>query len=159
MIKVRAGVFETNSSSTHSLCITHSNLYNDMHKEIDFRMQDFGWEECKYNDCQSKANYMYTALCNNEEDDLILILADVLRTQGIKATFEDPKDPKYSGDKAYIDHSYELNDVFRDIILDENKLLRYLFSTESFILTGNDNDDSDVEISVPYEHDEIYKGN
>ncbi len=159
MIKVRKGVFETNSSSTHSLCITKNSLYDDMRKEINFRMQDFGWEENKYDRAEDKANYLYTALSNNGEDELICIIADTMRAHGIKATFEDPDDKYYGGDKAYIDHAGELFGVFKDIVLDEDKLLKFLFSTESFILTGNDNDDSNVEINVSYPHDEIYKGN
>ncbi len=159
MIKVRKSVFETNSSSTHSLCITKNALYDDMRKELNFEMQDFGWENEEYHDAQHKANYIYTALSNNGEDDLILIIADTMRKNGIKATFEDPDDKRYGGDKAYIDHAGELFGVFRDIVLDEEKLLRFLFSTESFIKTGNDNDDLDVSINVSYPHDEIYKGN
>ena len=37
--------------------------------------------------------------------------------------------------------------------------MRYLFSSESFIITGNDNDDHSVDINVKYDHEEYYKGN
>lgn len=39
------------------------------------------------------------------------------------------------------------------------RLLRYLFSDESFVLTGNDNSEYDVDICALYPHEEYYKGN
>lgn len=160
MKSIRKNVFETNSSSTHSICITENVMYDDMKTHIDFKMQSFGWEEERYSDAQSKANYLYTALCNNEEYELILSIADILKKNGITCTFENPEDKKYGGDLEYIDHYSCLYKEFREICLNEEALLRYLFSTESFILTGNDNCWNDnVSIDVNYPHIEIYKGN
>jgi hypothetical protein len=49
---------------------------------------------------------------------------------------------------------------FTDALLaDEELLKRYLFSTDSFILTGNDNEDDSIDINVDYDYDEFYKGN
>ena len=42
---------------------------------------------------------------------------------------------------------------------DDEMLKRYLFSDDSFILTGNDNEDGYQDIKVNYEYDEFYKGN
>ena len=42
-----------------------------------------------------------------------------------------------------MDHSSELCTFLYDVCFDKNKLLNYLFSTESFIKTGNDNEDED----------------
>lgn len=159
MRKIRKGVFETNSSSTHSICITKNMLLNDLRTHLDFRMQDFGWECEEYHDAETKANYLYTALCNTEEHELILALKDTLNKNEITCTFEDPEDKTWGGYKAYIDHYSDLKNEFRNICLDEESLMRYLFSKQSFIITGNDNDDTDVSIHVSYDYDEIYKGN
>lgn len=159
MRQVRQGVFETNSSSTHSLCITKNNLLDSLESRVDFRLKDYGWEESIYKDTRNKANYLYTALCNNGEHELILIISDTLKKHKIECTFEDPDDSKYGGCKAYIDHNDCLSGELTELCKDENMLLRFLFSSESFIITGNDNSDSDISIDVDYDHDEIYKGN
>lgn len=159
MKQIRRNVFETNSSSTHSLCITKNTLLDDLRTHVDFKLMDFGWEFEVYNDVDSKAAYLYTALCNNEEHDLILMIADTLTKHGISYTFENPEDTRYGGYKAYIDHYNELEEQFNKLCSDENMLLRFLFSSESFILTGNDNEEGNVNISVSYPYDEIYKGN
>ena len=63
------------------------------------------------------------------------------------------------GSGAYIDHGAETIKFVEDVCSDENKLINFLFSDQSFILTGNDNSGTDVTIRVDYEHDEYYKGN
>ena len=159
MKQIRQNVFETNSSSTHSLCITKRYFLNNLKSHVDFRLMDFGWEYEEIRDVDTKAAYLYTALCNNEEHDLILMIADTLRKNGITYSFENPESSKYGGCKGYIDHYDDLSGQLDKICTDENMLLRFLFSSESFIITGNDNSDDDVNIYVSYPHDEIYKGN
>ena len=46
-------------------------------------------------------------------------------------------------------------------LLQNEKLMKFLFSDLSFILTGNDNDGEEniPSIKVSYAHDEYYKGN
>ena len=353
---IRSGVFETNSSSTHSICITKNNILDDKQDFIKFTIGEFGWEHEKYTTHYEKAQYLYTAILDNERYDLIYKIKTILDSHNIKYEFEEPKfhtlsdpstlptgtgwgvafdstgtylavahtgspyitiykrsgdtftklpdpstlptgagwgvafdstgtylavthynspyitiykrsgdtftklpDPstlptgdgwgvafdstgtylavahdnspyitiykrsgdtftklsnpstlptgdgigaafdstgtylavthdnspyitiyKRSGDTftklsnpsilpssdgkykylayGYIDHSYELDD-FLEICEDEDKLMKFLFSSESFIITGNDNDDYNVDINVNYPHDEYYKGN
>lgn len=159
MKTIRKNVFETNSSSTHSICITNNVLFDDLRTHIDFKMQSFGWEEDSFNDVETKANYLYTSLCNNKEYDLILAISDILNKNRITCTFQNPEDTKYGGDLEYIDHYSCLYEEFKKICINEEALKRYLFSSESFIVTGNDNSGNEVEINVTYPHIEIYKGN
>ena len=63
------------------------------------------------------------------------------------------------GRDGYIDHGDEAIEFVKDVCSDENKLINFLFSDQSFILIGNDNSGTDVTIRVDYEHDEYYKGN
>ena len=46
--QIRRGVFETNSSSTHAICIAKGD-YN-LSKHIDFTIGEFGWENNEYDD-------------------------------------------------------------------------------------------------------------
>jgi hypothetical protein len=60
---------------------------------------------------------------------------------------------------GYIDHGDNLGGFAENLCSDENLLLSYLFSERSFILTGNDNNETDVSINVDYPVFEWYKGN
>lgn len=42
--QVRRGTFETNSSSTHAICITKSEYRHNSFSHIDFEIGEFGWE-------------------------------------------------------------------------------------------------------------------
>ena len=62
MIQIRAGVFETNSSSTHSIAISKKPVV--IGKSIRFGIGEFGWE----NDCVDTADYLYTAILDMIQD-------------------------------------------------------------------------------------------
>jgi len=164
MKKIRNSVFETNSSSTHSICITKNNVLNDKRSEISFTIGEFGWECDTLSTPYEKAQYLYTGVLANNREELIDQIKSILDKNNISYDFQEPEFETYGDENhkylkdGYIDHSCELGG-FLDICTDENKLMRYLFSSESFIITGNDNDDYDVDINVNYDHEEYYKGN
>jgi hypothetical protein len=166
MKKVRRNVYETNSSSTHSICVTKNNILDKKQSHIEFTIGEFGWERERYYTPYEKAQYLYTGVLANERLELIDNIKSILDSNNISYEFEEPQFEKstWNGKDyqylkyGYIDHSGDLGE-FLDICTDENKLMKYLFSSESFIVTGNDNDDYDVEICVGYDHDEYYKGN
>lgn len=162
MIKIRRNVFETNSSSTHSICITRQKLLEELPDSVDFKLGQFGWEPKIYTQTKDKASYLYTAICQIGEynktfpkKQYIDNIVKFLDKNNVKYDFEDPK----SVSSFYIDHVSELDEFVRLVCHSEKRLLKYLFSENSFIITGNDNDDSDVGIGVNYEHEEYYKGN
>ena len=65
--------------------------------------------------------------------------------------------PSVDFNKGYIDHGREAEDFVKAVCSDEDTLLHYLFSDKSYVKTGNDNDDEDVDIHVDYPHKEFYK--
>lgn len=172
MKKIRENVFETNSSSTHSICIA-KNAELTMPKELHFDFGEFGWECDTLRSVGEKSSYLYTGLIANKRKDDADKIIQLLKHKGIEVTAEEPiyenrsytnsegKLVEYTSSKntGYVDHSNELGGFLDAIVSDEEKLLRFLFSDLSFIITGNDNDDSDVDINVSYEHDSYYKGN
>ena len=93
------------------------------------------------------------------EDFCIDKIKQILNKNNIAYTFAEPRKDRYGYDHGYVDHGGELNEFISDVCNDEDRLLRYLFSNESFIITGNDNDDEDVSICVNYPHEDYYKGN
>lgn len=143
----RSGVFETNSSSTHSICISKSPV-DVKGKTIGFYLGEFGWEK----DTVNAADYLYTALVlydgyngNNYLDKL----KEILDKHGVNYTMQDPDKTKW----FYIDHSENLIDFIEDIMSDEDLLLRCIFG-DSVVYTGNDNEhhegyEDTVEQAIP----------
>ena len=169
MFQIRRGVFETNSSSTHSICITESNKKLDMLTRLDFTLGNFGWQVQTLRKPEEKAAYLYTAIwsiydkktANKKTNELYEMLSE----EEVECSFARPEFTEYGKylwlENGSIDHSgeYGLRDFVEKTLGNKRRLLRFLFSEESFILTGNDNDDLDVDINVNYDHEEYYKGN
>jgi hypothetical protein len=140
--QVRSSVFETNSSSTHSIAISKAPVV--IGKFISFGIGEFGWE----NDTADTADYLYTAILEqNNSSELLNKLKEILDRNSIEYKFEEPRyeksaDGKYEWlDYGYIDHGYELGEFLDAVLNDEDLLMRYLFG-DSVVYTGNDNQDS-----------------
>lgn len=159
--QVRSSVFETNSSSTHSIAISKAPVV--IGKRIHFGIGEFGWE----NDCADTADYLYTAILERDDSlDLLDRLKEILDKHHIEYTFEEPRYQKSSDGKytwlayGYIDHAYELGDFIFDVLNDEDLLMRYLFGN-STVYTGNDNQDncpSGCNIADEYVYEENENG-
>lgn len=174
MKKIRKSVFETNSSSTHSICIAKCDEELTIPKSLHFEFGEFGWQYSTLQSINEKASYLYTGfISEGREDDAFLKIFEVLRSKGIEVTAEKPIYEMYIytnhrgelvevklNQNGYIEDSGELNDFLNDICKDENKLMNYLFSDLSFIITGNDNHKEEaVDIDVDYPHYRYDKGN
>lgn len=164
MKQIRNGVFETNSSSTHSICITKGS-YTLPNYPISFNIGEFGWEFATLEDYE-KYNYLYTALVSQERDSDIELLKTILDKHKVDYVFAEPVYYDYDSGRrclkeGYIDHCSDLSEFLDDVMSDEDKLLRYLFSSDSFIWTGNDNvydyDDYPQHEEITYPHEMYYK--
>ena len=169
-IQIRRGVFETNSSSVHTITITKNSNNLKFPKKLIFDSGDYGWEHASLTTPEEKASYLWEGIISafpdhknknlTEYNKAIASITKILKSVGIKAVFK-YNNPKYikskfedyyyyefcdkdgNVDDGYIDHSSELCTFLYDVCFDKTKLLNYLFSTESFIKTGNDNEDED----------------
>lgn len=146
-IRVRNSLFETNSSSVHTIAIERKTP-TYFPKEIYFRVGEFGWGR----DVVEPADYLYTAILymygyeisndDNSEDYKAITqnrldrIKEVLVRKGIKPVFLKPED----GESYYIDHVNELNEFIDMILEDENMLIRFLVGPDSYVETGNDNE-------------------
>lgn len=132
---IRNGIFETNSSSVHSICISKKPVENVKGKKIDFYLGEYGWE----NESVGVADYLYTAImCQYNFVELLDKLKSILDKYEIDYTFQpEDKASRWWG----IDHSEETIDFIYAILENEDLLLRCLFNNNSVVYTGNDNDD------------------
>tara|TARA_R110000772_G_scaffold2410_4_gene8618 strand:- start:81568 stop:82320 length:753 start_codon:yes stop_codon:yes gene_type:complete len=130
MKKVRKGIFETNSSSSHSIHIDDdmglmdTSMVPDEDGKIYITESEFGWEWDKLTTAQEKADYCYTDQRNIE------MLEKVIKDQtGAKEVIFSGNGyvDSQSGGTSYLAHK------------DEDTLRNLIFNTRSTIYTGNDN--------------------
>ncbi len=170
--QIRNNCFETNSSSTHAICIAKKNSNidkNNFPSIVEFKHGEFGWEFKVYENILNKASYLYQAICdlyscqknNKNKQKYINQIYNILGKYGIDCNF-DTKDYDEDGfDIGYIDHAFGTKNFVESVMHSEKQLLRYLFG-ESKVITGNDNDDefSDYMESHNFsKYDVYYKGN
>lgn len=150
--QIRRSVYETNSSSTHAICIAKDGY--ELKDHIDFHTGEYGWECEEYGDLDNKASYLITAILSMDKeyaDEKLTRLKDILDEYEITYTIPElnVKSYEYGKEKHYyygigydyIDHAGELKSWLDDLLSDSDKLFRYLFGN-SIIITGNDNGDS-----------------
>lgn len=174
MLQIRPGVFETNSSSTHSICIaTDRKEPLKLQDRLWFATGDYGWAWEKLTDPEEKASYLYSAILElyerNKAEELKNRIVDILASAGVTCGFSKARYHDYGGrlycENASVDHGDdgELKDFVDKTVHNKGRLMRFLFSPKSFVLTGNDNDfddrDRSVDIHADYPHEEYYKGN
>ena len=108
MIQVRGGVFETNSSSTHSICIQKKPVDAD-YSYIVFNTGEYGWDEREVN----LGDYLYTAILCLDPDGkkgYLSKLKSILDAHSIRYEFEWPEYDErwHCYEDCYIDHCYRM---------------------------------------------------
>ena len=147
MLKLRKACFETNSSSTHAICIPQFGVL--IRKYILFSLDCFGWE-CGEADAD---DYLYTAICelygsDAEKFEAILThITDVCKKYICEVEFsnvkwtENGKHRYVDIEYGYIDHVENFKPLLDDLLKDEGLLVAYL--SGACVFTGNDNSEED----------------
>jgi hypothetical protein len=135
MKKIREGVFETNSSSSHSITLgvgefIPSPLYRENGVTI-IGQDEFGWEINDYSDSNTKAAYALTYASGDES--LIEMLEKVVRREIGDAGLQ--MDTECGN--GYIDHQSSC--IGNSIFESEDTLHRFIFNRASSLHTDNDN--------------------
>lgn len=141
--QVRCGVFETNSSSVHSIAIPRE---CNAAEYMSFHTGEFGWTF----DQADPQDYFYTALyetsaTQKELNEKIDRLKCILQDHGVESDFSEPRahiydwggKPYLALDDGYIDHGNELQEFVSELLNDGDKLVRFL--SGGLVFTGNDN--------------------
>lgn len=142
---IRQSVFETNSSSAHSISLGKDTgkqflletLYPDQNGIITLTGGEFGWEWFKENNAFEKANYAAVASMNDDSfrEILIQVIKDQTGCEAIIFYFSD----EYSGPNwSYIDH-----DSVGTCPTDYEGLKDFIFNKNSWLFGGNDNTSPD----------------
>lgn len=135
MKNIRNNVFETNSSSSHSISITESSdgvldtIECDEDGVITIVGDGFGREWTAYNEPRIKAGY---CMCDNSNNPAALeLLREVImeHTGCSKVEFK-------IDSNSYVDH--QSVGTSADAFVDKETLKRFIFDPESYIFTGSD---------------------
>ena len=133
-ITIRNNVFETNSSSTHSVTIKSTNKWDNILPNSDNIIiiygDDFGWEWEKYNDAYTKAKYC--AVYFKHDDTKLEELKEII------SDYTNADDVIFYVDDSYIDH--QSSDILDDLTMEEIK--DFIFCLDSWLYLGNDNSDN-----------------
>lgn len=136
----RLNVFETNSSSSHSITIEVGAEWDNIIPEngkILLYGGEFGWKECEYNDALTKANYCAVACklgyTNFTKKELKEVIRDFTGASKVKFKFN----TNYKGNYSYIDH--QSNDTLLGIVDTKEELKDFIFNKSSYLYTDNDN--------------------
>lgn len=145
MKNIRKGVFETNSSSTHSVHIDEStdlfdtSLLPNSEGVITLTGGEFGWEWDKFNDASNKANYAAIQSSGVIREMLEEALKSQTGAKSINYRFSDNYDDHDYW--AYIDHQSTGMLNFLDSV---EKVRNFIFNPNCWLFTGNDNGSAPV---------------
>lgn len=153
--QIRSNVFETNSSSSHSLTLSQEALVPAPFPPqvlrrgyVDISLGEFGWEWQRYYDPIAKLSYLATQVTDGHVPEDCPDNTDV-------STYEHNQELQMLGQvvkehtgcemriygSGYIDHQSAKSDGANgmELFADKEKLKRFIFDANSYIQTGNDN--------------------
>lgn len=186
--KVRRGVFETNSSSTHAISIAEAPTFTDtLHPNDDGVVQievgEYGWEWETYSDAWSKASYLATGLATmaiekgpTKGDPIAYsnrsqykffpggyvmfenFCTTIMEHTGATDVWIMPQ----HGNDNYWPFGYidhQSDGVYRNAVHSKEACKSALFCRKSVLYTGNDNSENDAMMDLIHDINEKSKFN
>lgn len=143
MIQIREGIFETNSSSTHSISLgdgfemsIDTSWCPDRDGVIKVDGHEFGWDQETYNEAEYKVSYAWIIVRDWSEDEKEkrheLLDAVIMAQTGATEVWYEPKE-------GYIDHQSVDCDQMGWLFEDVDTLRNFIFNRDSWLETDNDN--------------------
>lgn len=163
MKSIRRSVFETNSSSTHSVSICDGDLIKpniDNLGELNVSFGEYGWEYESYSYWESKVSYLLTMILETEANDIDiksnswieefkeldgykLLDKAIYDFLGIHISLENYKtfDSRYRSNLGYIDHQSCEDYISMSDFLNWNNvdITDFIFNENIEVITDNDN--------------------
>jgi hypothetical protein len=138
----RKGMFETNSSSTHSIVLSYENKFTPdklpiTNGEIHIYPGEFGWGPDEFTDAATKASYALTHVKDIECADSLEMLRKVIEEETGLTAFFYPLGREEYYQWGYIDH--QSRGVGSEAFESERALRNFIFNPESILVIDNDN--------------------
>lgn len=145
--QIRRGVFETNSSSIHSISIINENSKFELPQRIKFEQDCFGWDFETYTDTDSKASYFWTAFINyvlskadeectevdevqNMFEDYITTIKDMLNEVGVVAELDYDIINVVKGPAHWLKRGFYFDAEFKYVGTDDKPTAGYIDHSE-----------------------------
>ena len=165
MKTIRLNCFETNSSSSHSLCIKARNELRDSYLTVDdidnhvhVEFGEFGWGYYKTSDQYDKLSYLITMVVETESNDCKSI-QDFYKTEGFNSINEIIKEyckcdgiiidsifvpaswnENYLDHDGYIDHQSCCYNNLQEFLDDWGVTIQqFIFNSDIILIIDNDN--------------------
>jgi len=140
MINKRTNVFETNSSSSHSISIASSGtldtLEMDENATITLNGGQFGWGYDEYCDALTKANYCAVD-CHKDSRMEQMLIDVIMEHTGCREVVLNIETDWNSGNWSYIDHQSQ--GTSHEAFCDKETLKQFIFNPNSWLIIDNDN--------------------
>lgn len=154
-IQVRRNIFETNSSSTHTLSIIKEDKDIKYPKSVIFTKGYFGWEDDEYTNTYSKASYLWEIIrfaadidrdyCTNNKfltyEEYIQRVKNILDRHNIKYEFEYDtiieKASTYNNKityKEYVNQYDDVDDGYIDHVSECADFINFVTSKDEYLL-------------------------
>ncbi len=146
MKNIRHSVFETNSSSSHSISISEEcdgvldTIEPDDVGDVVLTGGEFGWAWERFNDAMTKANYCAVYAKEYGGSDLEMLKEVIREHTGAKAVVIAVDTDWHGHNYSYIDH--ESACVPAEAFSSKETLKNFIFNPKSYMFTGNDNETS-----------------
>ena len=147
MIKlIRKNVFETNSSSTHSISVGHGDTYDSITPYEDgiiyLEPEEFGWEQETYTATYTKLTYAYIYArdwTGDKSPQFMEVLKKVVceHTGATDIKMNSSTSFGYTN-TGYIDHQSVEDGNYHYLFEDEQTLKQFIFDPTSVLETDND---------------------
>lgn len=144
---VRKGVFETNSSSTHSIGLIGGTYTPDKFHTEDGVCKvypgEFGWERIRFHSSEIKASYCLTYIMTLGGQLKIALEKMLINVMKVVTECENVEfvpcstDEEWEHQWGYIDH--QSASVCSEAFASESSLRDFIFNPQSHLQTGNDN--------------------
>lgn len=138
---IRRGVFETNSSSTHTITIAPGEILPPDTLPVEDGVcriypGEFGWDIWDYWDAATKASYALTFAYQTKSEERLKLLKEVVQAEtGLPVEFVEAGDKFYA--RGYIDH--QSDSVCAPAFVSKEALRAFIFNPKSKLHTDNDN--------------------
>lgn len=150
MIQVRSSVFETNSSSIHSICIARgSSLRSKDYSypaHLDVHLRSYGWEFAKLETVEDRASYVYSLAMSMDEAEGEVIkshIFDICSENDVDVDFDLDRDDFWG-----VDHACDGTEFLLDMLHNKKLLRDFIFCKRSCVFTGNDNSEAPKHLAL-----------
>ena len=149
--QVRKSVFETNSSSVHSISIAKysfkTDIKTDNHIVLEAVPGQFGWEHELYESSFDKLSYLWTAIYCLADNEARVEEKDFVKHAQILEDWKKIISPIFTGYNIeieykhvapfswdyYIDHRYELNNMLEDFKNNPELMVDFVMGKNQFL--------------------------